>query len=141
MSYRNEIAENIVAVLKDIEAPRVGLVTRDPTIVQELANSQFPCIIVELARESREDLTMGTSNTRAGTLEVAINGYVQGVNIDHLRNNLIEAIEDKLEENRRRNTYAKNSKITSIELQPTVPPFGAFVMTLEVFYTYSRGDS
>lgn len=141
MSYRNEIADDIVTVLRDIKNPRIGLVSRDPVVVQELANSQFPCILIELARESREDLTMGNSNTRSGTLEVVINGYTQGVNIDEQRNSLIEAIEDQLEGNRRRNTYAKNSRITSIELQPSVPPFGVFTMTYEVFYTYTRGNS
>ena len=141
MSYRNEIAKDIVSVLKDIDNPRIGFVTRDPTVVAELANSQFPCIIVELSRENRLDETMQNSKTRSGTMDITITGYVQGVNVDEQRNSLIEAIEDKLEQNRKRNTYAKNSRILSIELQPSTPPFGVFVMSYEVFYTYSRGDS
>lgn len=141
MSYRNEIVKDIVSVLKDIDNPRIGFVTRDPTVVAELANSQFPCIIVELSRENRLDETMQNSKTRSGTMDITITGYVQGVNVDEQRNSLIEAIEDKLELNRKRNTYAKNSRILSIELQPSTPPFGVFVMSYEVFYTYSRGDS
>jgi len=141
MSYRNEIVKDIVSVLKDIDNPRIGFVTRDPTVVAELANSQFPCIIVELSRENRLDETMQNSKTRSGTMDITITGYVQGVNVDEQRNSLIEAIEDKLEQNRKRNTYAKNSRILSIELQPSTPPFGVFVMSYEVFYTYSRGDS
>lgn len=141
MSVREEIATDLVAVLKDIDRPRIGFVSRDPTVVNELANSQFPCILVTLGREDRVDETMKPSKTRSGRLEITINGYTQSVNIDQSRNALIEAIEDKLEEDRTRNGMAKNSKLLNIEIIETAPPFGAFTMTYEVFYTYTRGNS
>lgn len=141
MSIRNEIAADIVQQLRDIDDPRIGFVTRDPIIVAELANSQFPCITVELLRETREDASMRQSRSRMGTLEVAITGYVQGVEIDQRRNALIEAIEDRLEEDRKRDGYSKNARVTGIELLPTTPPFGAFVISYLVYYTYTRGES
>ena len=141
MSVRNEIALDIVAQLRDIDDPRIGFVTRDPSVPAELANSQFPCITVELLRETRLDESMRPSRTRSGTLEIAITGYVQGVEIDQRRNTLIEAIEDRLEQDRKRDNYSKNARITGIELQPTIPPYGQFVMSYEVFYTYTRGES
>lgn len=141
MSVREEIALDLVAVLKDIDHPRIGFVSRDPTDVNELANSQFPCILVTLGREDRLDETMRNTMTRSGTLEITINGYVQSTQIDSARNALIEAIEDRLEVDRKRNTYAKNSKLLNIEIIETKPPFGAFTMTYQVFYTYTRGNS
>jgi len=141
MSIREEIAEDLVAVLKDIDRPRIGFVTRDPIVITELAQSQYPCILVTFGREDRVDETMRPSKTRSGRLEITINGYVQAVNIDTARNALIEAIEDKLEVDRKRNAQAKNSKLLNIELIETQPPYGAFTMTYEVFYTYERGNS
>jgi len=141
MSVREEIAEDLVRVIRDIDRPRIGFVSRDPTVVNELANSQYPCVLVTLGREERLDETMKPSKTRSGRLEITINGYTQSVNIDQSRNALIEAIEDKLELDRTRNSNAKNSRLLSIEIIETAPPYGAFTMTYEVFYTYTRGNS
>lgn len=141
MSVRESISEDIVSVLQDIDSPRVGFVSRDPVVVTELANSQFPCILLSIDREERLDQSMQPSTTRSGRLLVIIRGYVQSTRIDSARNALIEAIEDRLEEDRKRNGLALNSRLLDIELIETAPPYGIFTMTYEVFYTYTRGDS
>lgn len=141
MSVRDEIAEDLVSVLRDIDRPRIGFVTRDPTVVTELANSQFPCVLINITREDRVDQSMRPSRTRSGRLEIVITGYTQSTTIDQSRNALIEAIEDRLEQDRTRNSMAKNSTLLSIDLIETAAPYGAFAMTYEVFYTYTRGNS
>lgn len=141
MSIREEIAQDLVAVLRDIDSPRIGFVTRDPVVIGELANSQYPCITVTIGREERLDATMRPSRTRTGRMEITITGYVQAVNIDSARNALIEAIEDQLEGDRTRNTQAKNARLLSIEVVETQAPLGVVSMVYEVFYTYTRGES
>ena len=60
--------------------------------------------------------------------------------IDTQRNTLIEAISEKLEEDRTRNSKALNSFVTEVTVDDgTVFPIGRIDITFRVLYKYTRG--
>ena len=142
-NLRQQISENIVTVLKNMEDPTPVQVTREPFVVQELAITQFPAILITPISESRETVTMGVPGTgrRMGTIEFRIQGFVRGVELDKKRNDLIERIEESLEGDRYRSLIAEgviDSQITQIEIIERQPPLAEFVITFTVRYNYLR---
>jgi len=144
-NLRQQIAENIVEVLKEIEDPRVVFVSREPVVIQEMAITQFPAIFLQPTIEDRETITMGApgAGRRLGTIEYSIRGYVRGVELDRQRNDLIEAIEEALDSDRYRtliNSGVIDSQITRVEIIDRQPPLAEFVLTYQVRYNYLRGS-
>lgn len=143
-NLREQIADNIVLVLKEMEDPKPVLVTREPFIVTELAITQFPAIFVQPNVEERETITMGATSVgrRMGTINYVIRGYVRGVELDRKRNDLIEAIEEALDSDRYRGLLSSgviDSQIRRIEIQERQPPLAEFVIEYQVRYNYLRG--
>lgn len=142
-NLRQQIAENIVQVLKEITDPRPVLVTREPFVIQELAITQFPAVLVEMREENRETITMGspTVGRRMGTITYGLRGFVRGTELDTRRNDLIEAIEEALDSDRYRSLLAQgviDSQVRVIEIIERQPPLAEFVITFEVRYNYLR---
>jgi hypothetical protein len=142
-NLRQQISENIVTVLKNMEDPTPVQVTREPFVVQELAITQFPAILITPISENRETITMGIpgAGRRMGTIEFRIQGFVRGVELDKKRNDLIERIEESLEGDRYRSLIAQgviDSQITQIEIIERQPPLAEFVITFTVRYNYLR---
>jgi len=96
MSLRNNIAENLLEVLKDIRDPRPVLVTREPFEVEKLAITQFPAILISTGSEERDTETMGANGVRRGTIIFQLRGFIRGTELDKKRNQLIEAIEEQI---------------------------------------------
>lgn len=143
MSIREQVAENIVAVLKTIEHPAPVLITREPFIAQELAITQFPAILVQIQEENRETITMGTPNVgrRMGTITYILRGYVRGTELDKRRNELIEAIEEILDGDRYRDLWTEgviDSQVRLIEIPERQAPLAEIAVTFEVKYNYLR---
>lgn len=144
MSVRNTLAENIVEVLKDIRDPRPVLVTREPFDVEKLAITQFPALLIQTGVEERDTETMHTAGIRRGTIAYNIRGFVRGDELDRKRNELIEAIEEKLDSDRYREqgkSVVQNSQITNIEVVERLAPLAEFVMTYEITYYFVRGTA
>ena len=80
-----EFAKDIIDVLKNMTDPRPGLVTREPFDVEKLAITQFPALLIVSGDEERSDYSMGV--TRQGTIIYTIRGFVRGTEIDKLRQN------------------------------------------------------
>jgi hypothetical protein len=142
-NLRQQIAESIVEVLKDINDPRAVLVTREPFNVLEIAITQFPAILVQVQREDRETITMGIpgAGRRLGTLTYNLRGFVRGAELDRQRNDLIEAIEEALDSDRYRGLIANgviDSQVISIEVIERMPPLAEFVIEYQVRYNYLR---
>jgi hypothetical protein len=142
-NLRQQISENIVTVLKNMEDPTPVQVTREPFVVQELAITQFPAILITPISESRETVTMGIpgAGRRMGSIEFRIQGFVRGVELDKKRNDLIERIEESLEGDRYRSLITQgviDSQITQIEIIERQPPLAEFVITFTVRYNYLR---
>ena len=145
-NVREQIAEDIVTDLQGITTPGVVIVSRNPINTTDLSIAQYPAIMVRTTTESREDAT--TNALRFGTIDYTITGFVRAessattVNnsIDTQRNTLIEAISEKLEEDRTRNSKALNSFITEVAVDDgTVYPLGRVDITFRVLYKYTRG--
>jgi hypothetical protein len=143
MSARENIAKNIENQLKNMTNPAPGKVSRVFFDVQKLAITQFPAILIVTANESREDFGM---DLRRGTISYELRGYVRGTEVDTLRNNLVEEIEETLEKSRNRdislldsNIHSVTTHITNIEVVERELPLGEVVVTCEVTYSYKKG--
>lgn len=144
MSIRENTAVNIVDCLKEIADPHVVLVTRDPFDVEKLAITQFPALLVQQTRETRQTVSMGIPGTgrRIGSMIFEIRGFVRGTELDSRRNELIEAVETALDSDRYRGLRTEgvmDTQVTEIEIIPRLQPLAEFVITLEVNYNYIRG--
>ena len=142
-NLRELIADNIITVLKDMDDPSPVLVTREPFVVQELAITQFPAILVTAVTEERSTITMGIpgAGRRQGTIQFRIQGFVRGTELDLKRNDLIERIEEALDSDRYRSLTASgvtDSQITVIEVIERQPPLAEISVTFEVKYHYLR---
>jgi|DEB0MinimDraft_10_1074344.scaffolds.fasta_scaffold02120_9 hypothetical protein len=145
-SIREDLAINLVEVLKEIEDDKPILVTREPFNVEELAITQFPAILVQTGTEDRELLTMGAPGTgrKQGTINYSIRGFVRGNELDSKRNRLIEQIEEILDTDRQREKtkyVVMDSIITSIEIIERQPPLAEFVCNYEITYNYLVGTN
>jgi len=142
MSIREDIAVDIVNTLKGITLPvKVKYVTREPFEFEKLSNAQFPAILVRSAGEDREDDTLGGSATsRMATINYELVCFVKRNDIDTARNNIIEAVEEGLDVDRKRDGNALDTQIISIETdEGSIAPVGGVIITLRVLYRYQRG--
>jgi hypothetical protein len=140
MSIREDLANNIVETLQEIETVKPVLVTRQPFNVEELAITQFPAILVQTTTEDRELLTMGSASGRKrGVIRYQIRCFVRGNELDSKRNDLIEAVDEILDEDRYRNktrSVVMDSTVVSVEVIERQPPLAEFVMNFDVTYNY-----
>ena len=144
MSVRENIAKNLVTTLKDVTEPvKICYVTREPFDFNQLSNAQFPAVLVTTATESREDQTIGGSLTkRSGTINYELIGYVKDKNIDTAKNNLIEAIEEKLDIDRTRDSNAMDTQVISIGTDDgSIDPVGGVIITVQCLYRFTRGTA
>lgn len=142
-SLRQQIADEIVRVIKEIEDPRPSFVTKEPFEVSEIAITQFPALLVTMRQEDRETITMGTPGVgrRMGTLRFDIRAYVRGTDLDQRRNTLLEALEEALESDRYlglKDSGVTDSQIIKIEIVDRQPPLAEMLIELEVRYNYLR---
>ena len=148
MSVREDIATDIVTKLSSITSPNIVLVTRNPFTVGSLASTQFPAVFVRTTDEDRQDFTQ--AGLREGIIEYEIVASVTADssatstnnNIDTKRNEIIEAICEKLEEDTTRNSKALHSEITRVQVDDgTAFPIGQATITYSVQYKYTRGTN
>ena len=139
MSKREDIANDIVKALKNITSPRLGLVTREPIIIEEISRQSIPAVYIESADEEREQLTAGTA--RLGRISYNLDILVKSDMRDSDRNTLIEAIEEKLEEDVRRNGLAMDGEVQIVEvIDPgEAVPYATMRIVYLVTYRYERG--
>ena len=139
MSFRNDIAQDIVKTLKELTDPRPVLVTREPFDVEKLAITQFPAILVSSGNEEREDFDMAY---RSGVIEYQLRTFVRGATeLDRQKNDIIEAIEEALETDRRRGTSNPGvvTLVSNIEVVDRLPPLAEVIITCQVRYRYRKG--
>jgi len=143
MSARENIAINIQKQLENMTDPAVGSVSRVFFDVQKLAITQFPAILIITGDESREDIT---TDERLGTITYNLRCYVRGNEIDTLRNEIVERIEETLEVSRDRditlsadNIHSVTTRVIAIEVVERELPLGEVVVTVEVRYRYKKG--
>jgi|TARA_R110000868_G_scaffold55456_1_gene172451 hypothetical protein len=144
MSKRESIASDIITVLTAVTSPiTLKKITREPFIVEELSEQQYPAIFIQSGNEVRTDETMtSTSVTRQALADFVIVGFVKGTdtNIDTKRNELISTIEKTLENDRTRGGYAKRTEVVEVSTdEGTLYPIGGIRIVVRVMYQYTAG--
>jgi len=144
MSKRESIASDIITVLTAVTSPiTLKKITREPFIVEELSEQQYPAIFIQSGNEVRSDETMtSTSVTRQALADFVIVGFVKGTdtNIDTKRNELISTIEKTLENDRTRGGYAKRTEVVEVSTdEGTLYPIGGIRIVVRVMYQYTAG--
>ena len=143
MSVRENIASNLLSVISSITSPAIKKATRQPFILDELSEQQYPAVIVQTSEENRDDSELGSgAKTRHGTIDFVILGFVKGAeaNIDTKRNELITAIETAIETDITRNGNALDSEVIQVETdEGSLFPVGGIRMTIRCMYEYQAG--
>ena len=143
MSVRENIASNLLTVISAISSPSVKKATRQPFILDELSEQQYPAVIVQTSEENRDDSELGSgAKTRHGTIDFVVLGFVKGAesNIDTLRNQLITAIETELESDITRSGNALDTEVVQVETdEGSLFPVGGIRMTIRCMYQYQAG--
>jgi hypothetical protein len=143
MSIRENIASNLLTTISGISSPAIKKATRQPFILDELSEQQFPAVIVQTSEETREDSELGSgAKTRHGSIDFLILGFVKGAesNIDTARNELITAIETAVETDITRNGNALDTMVVSCETdEGSLFPVGGIRMTIRCMYQYQSG--
>lgn len=145
MSVRENIANHILTTIQSISSPAIKKATRQPFPLDELSEQQYPAVLIQTQLETKEDQELGSGGkTRINTLEFLITGYTKGAesNIDTSRNELAEAIENKLEEDITRNGNALDTEVVEIETDAgELFPYGAITMVVRVIYEHQSGTA
>jgi hypothetical protein len=147
MSKREDIAGDIITKLDAITSPiEFKKITREPFEPEELADPQFPSCYIQTGDETREILSLGDVGTgkRQGTIDFLIVGFVKGTtsNIDTLRNQLIEVVEETLDADITRNGNALNTQIIEANTDEGVLfPYGGVRIVVRVLYEFVRGTA
>ena len=144
MSKREDIASNIITAISTGTSPiTLKKVTREPFNVDELSEQQYPACFIQSGNETRTDQTISfTSALRQATADFVIVGYVKGTtsNIDTKRNELITTIETRLNSDRTRGGYAKQTQVVEVSTDEGVLfPIGGIRMVVRVMYQYTSG--
>jgi len=143
MSVRENIASNLLTTISGISSPAVKKATRQPFILDELSEQQYPAVIVQTSSETRQDSELGSgAKTRHGSIDFLILGFVKGAesNIDTARNQLITAIETAVETDITRNGNALDTMVVSCETdEGSLFPVGGIRMTIRCMYEYQSG--
>ena len=143
MSVREDIASNLLTVISNISSPAIKKATRQPFLLDELSEQQYPAVIIQTSEENRDDSELGSgAKTRHGTIDFVILGFVKGAeaNIDTARNALITAIETAIETDITRNGKALDSEVVQIETdEGSLFPIGGIKMTIRCMYEYQSG--
>ena len=144
MSVRENIASNLLSTISGISSPiTIKKATRQPFILDELSEQQYPAVIVQTSEENRDDSELGSgAKTRIGTIDFVILGFVKGAesNIDTARNQLITAIETSLETDITRSGNALDTEVVQVETdEGSLFPVGGIRMTIRCMYEYQAG--
>ena len=143
MSVRENIASNLLSVISNISSPDIIKATRQPFLLDELSDKQYPAVIVQTSEENRDDSELGSgAKTRHGTIDFVVLGFVKGAeaNIDTKRNELITAIETALETDITRSGNALDTEVVQVETdEGSLFPVGGIRMTIRCMYEYQAG--
>ena len=143
MSVRENIASNLLSTISAISSPDIKKATRQPFLLDELSEQQYPAVIVQTSEENRDDSELGSgAKTRHGTIDFVVLGFVKGAesNIDTKRNELLTAIETSLESDITRSGNALDTEVVQVETdEGSLFPIGGIRMTIRYMYEFQAG--
>ena len=147
MSKRENIASDIITKLDAVTSPiEFKKITREPFEVEELSDAQFPCAFIQSGDETREPSSIGAtgSGSYRGTIDFIIIAFGKGTtsNIDTVRNQIIEVVEETLDNDITRNGNALDTQIVEASSdEGTIYPYGGVRITVRVVYEFVRGTA
>lgn len=146
MARREDILVEIVERLKAQRSVKLGVVQRDPIVIEELAATAFPAVYIETSDEDIEDITMAMGSAglmRKGLMEVSIVLVVGGRERDTQRNIAVEAIENTLMADRSLDSTVEDIRLTRVETITTgeSAPFASCGMIFTVEYCYQLNNT
>ena len=147
MSKRESIASDIITKLDAVTSPiEFKKLTREPFEVEELSDAQFPCAFIQSGDETREPASIGASGSGSyrGTIDFIIVAFGKGTdtNIDTVRNQIIEVVEETLDNDITRNGNALDTQIIEASSdEGTIYPYGGVRITVRVLYEFVRGTA
>ena len=147
MSKRENIASDIITKLDAVTSPiEVKKITREPFEVEELSDAQFPAMFIQSGDETREPASIGVTGSGAyrGTIDFIIVAFGKGTdtNIDTVRNQIIEVVEETLDNDITRNGNALDTQIIEASSdEGTIFPYGGVRITVRVMYEFTRGSA
>jgi hypothetical protein len=139
MSIRNSIADNIV---KTIRETLPVYVTREELELEKLARTQFPAVLVETGPETRTHFSMGfQSSEYRASVDYFVHCYVNGSNIDELRNDIAGKVEVAVVADQSRGGIALETMVEEINVNNDIAnPHGEIILTVRVDYIQTRGN-
>ena len=142
-SVRKDIVNDVIAKLKTITSPRIGKVSEKPNDFARLARTAYPFVQVNVDSETKEDIAM---EWRLSTLELAITVHLEGKSktekAEEQLSEIVEAIEEKLEADRKRDSKAQITEVLEVgEIEVSSYPTVSQTMRVGIQYTYSRGNT
>jgi len=147
MSKRENIASDIITKLDAVTSPiEFKKITREPFEVEELSDAQFPAMFIQSGDESREPASIGVTGSGAyrGSIDFIIVAFGKGTssNIDTVRNQIIEVVEETLDNDITRNGNALDTQIIEASSdEGTIFPYGGVRITVRVMYEFTRGSA
>ena len=146
MARREDILVEIVQRLKAQRSVKLGVVQRDPIVIEELAATAFPAVYIETSDEDIEDITMAMGSAglmRKGLMEVSIVLVVGGRERDTQRNIAVEAIENTLMADRSLDSTVEDIRLTRVETITTgeSAPFASCGIIFTVEYCYQLNNT
>ncbi len=146
MARREDILVEIVERLKAQRSVKLGVVQRDPIVIEELAATAFPAVYIETTDEDIEDITMSMGSAglmRKGTMEISIVLVVGGRERDTQRNIAVEAIENTLMADRSLDSTVEDIRLTRVETITTgeSAPFASCGIIFTVEYCYQLNNT
>jgi hypothetical protein len=147
MSKRENIASDIITKLDAVTSPiEFKKITREPFEVEELSDAQFPAMFIQSGDETREPASIGVTGSGAyrGSIDFIIVAFGKGTssNIDTVRNQIIEVVEETLDNDITRNGNALDTQIIEASSdEGAIFPYGGVRITVRVMYEFTRGSA
>lgn len=134
---REQLSQAVLKILKSVDG--LGLVTRDPQNIEDLARTNFPCVIVNATSEVREFIAGGGPDYIMSKITYELALWTQSPFVDTKRNNLFDSIETAFNAERKLGGLASDLVIREIRVEPQgSAPYSQSTLLLEVDYCFKR---
>ena len=136
MSARENIVQQIYTLLKEQRSVRLGVVSRDPIIPEELPRTGFPAVNIESSDEDREYLA---GNIVESTMDVEMIITVNGKERDTQRNVVAQSLEQTIVSDTTLSGLVSDIRVSRIEnvQNGEAAPYASMRVVYEVKYCYN----
>ena len=136
MSARENIVQQIYTLLKEQRSVRLGVVSRDPIIPEELPRTGFPAVNIESSDEDREYLA---GDIVESTMDVEMIITVNGKERDTQRNVVAQSLEQTIVSDTTLSGLVSDIRVSRIEnvQNGEAAPYASMRVVYEVKYCYN----